>query len=597
MAVDRLWRKVAGESAAVAIHHDGSDSNTSVLRDGDLEYTREVGGNGSKPSYQEASGAPVEKSSPLGYQIQWFTVIFLNIGQMVGTGVFSTPFNGILAGSIYRGVGSVGLSLIYWFIGLLIAGSGLAVYLELAAYFPNRSGAEVVYLEQAYPRPRYFFPTTFAVLNVLLAFSSSNAIVLSSYLFRIGEHDPSEWESKGVAIAGYTVAVIFCIISNKYSLYLSNGIGVLKVLTLIFISLTGLVVLGGNVDRVPDPKANFRNAFEGTSNNAYGLTNAIVRINFAYEGYANSFNMVNEVKNPIRTMKIAGPASLIAIAVLYMFVNIAYFAAVPKDEIRDSQTIAASLFFEHVFGGGGAARGLNVLIVLSAFGNLISNLIGASRVIRECGRQGVLPWPKFWASTQPFGTPLGPYLLKYVLTLLMIIAPPFGDAFNFVVDLKSYPDAVFYLFMASGVYLIRRRRKRINAEKAEFKAWHVPVIFWILVQVFLLVMPWYPPLTGRYGGNVSFWYATYCVTGIAILAACGIYYWVWIYVLPKLRGYKIRQEVLVLDNGATTHKLVNVPNSELAVWDSEHDVTGKYLRTDVTQELPDKVGQQQVLNY
>lgn len=52
-----------------------------------------------------------------------------------------------------------------------------------------------------------------------------------------------------------------------------------------------------------------------------------MRINFAYEGYANAFNMVNEVRNPIRTIKFAGPAALIGIAVLYMFVNIAYFAA------------------------------------------------------------------------------------------------------------------------------------------------------------------------------------------------------------------------------------------------------------------------------
>ena len=37
--------------------------------------------------------------------------------------------------------------------------------------------------------------------------------------------------------------------------------------------------------------------------------------------------MVNEVRNPIRTIKFAGPAALIGIAVLYMFVNIAYFAA------------------------------------------------------------------------------------------------------------------------------------------------------------------------------------------------------------------------------------------------------------------------------
>jgi hypothetical protein len=73
-------------------------------------------------------------------------------------------------------VGSVGLSLIFWILGLVIAGSQLAVYVELASYFPNRSGAEAVYLEQAYTRPKYLPPTAFAVQSVLLSFSSSNAI-------------------------------------------------------------------------------------------------------------------------------------------------------------------------------------------------------------------------------------------------------------------------------------------------------------------------------------------------------------------------------------------------------------------------------------
>jgi amino acid transporter len=75
-------------------------------------------------------------------------------------------------------LGSVGLSLIYWVVGLVIASASLAVYLELASYFPNRSGAEVVYLEQAYPRPKYFFPTAFAVFSALLSFNSSNSIGL-----------------------------------------------------------------------------------------------------------------------------------------------------------------------------------------------------------------------------------------------------------------------------------------------------------------------------------------------------------------------------------------------------------------------------------
>lgn len=61
-----------------------------VEKNGSLEYVAQQGENGSVPTYQEASGAPVEVRSPLGYRVEWFTIIFLNIGQMVGTGVFST---------------------------------------------------------------------------------------------------------------------------------------------------------------------------------------------------------------------------------------------------------------------------------------------------------------------------------------------------------------------------------------------------------------------------------------------------------------------------------------------------------------------------
>jgi hypothetical protein len=65
-------------------------SHVANEKHGSLEYVAQQGQNGSVPTYQEASGAPVEVRSPLGYRVQWFTIIFLNIGQMVGTGVFST---------------------------------------------------------------------------------------------------------------------------------------------------------------------------------------------------------------------------------------------------------------------------------------------------------------------------------------------------------------------------------------------------------------------------------------------------------------------------------------------------------------------------
>lgn len=91
----------------------------------------------------------------------------------------------------------------------------------------------------------------------------------------------------------YNLGLVF---NTKYAYWFQNAIGVVKVLTLIFIIITGFVVLGGHTP-VEDPKVNFRNAFEGTgSASAYGLTNALYRIIFSYGGYNNACNLANEVK-------------------------------------------------------------------------------------------------------------------------------------------------------------------------------------------------------------------------------------------------------------------------------------------------------------
>ena len=151
------------------------------------------------------------------------------------------------------------------------------------------------------------------------------------------------------------------------------------------VGITGLVVLGGHTS-VPDPPAAFRNAFEGTTNQAYGPTNALVKIVFAYTGYENAFNIVNEVKNPVKTIKRNGSAALLIVAILYVLANIAYFAAVPKADILEGGQTVAALFFQNVFGHQPSVKGFNFLVALSAFGNLIAVYITQARLIRECGR-------------------------------------------------------------------------------------------------------------------------------------------------------------------------------------------------------------------
>jgi hypothetical protein len=85
-----------------------------------------------------------------------------------------------------------------------------------------------------------------------------------------------------------------------------------------------------------------------------------------------------------------------------------------------------------------------------------------------------------------------------------------------VTDLQVYPASVFLLLMSAGLYIVRYHRKKLNAPRSEFRAWDVVVIFNIIVNLYLIIMPWYPPSTGRNGGDVTFWYATYVVTGISM---------------------------------------------------------------------------------
>ena len=63
---------------------------------------------------------------------------------------------------------------------------------------------------------------------------------------------------------------------------------------------------------------------------------------------------------------------------------------VPKEDFAKSGEIAASVFFTTVFRSRGAETALNVLVLLSAFGNLLAVLIGHSRMIREIGRYACL---------------------------------------------------------------------------------------------------------------------------------------------------------------------------------------------------------------
>lgn len=66
-----------------------------------------------------------------GRQIGIVSATFLIFNRIIGTGIFATP------SAILAQTGSVGMSLVVWIIGMLIAMAGTAVYLEFGTAIPR----------------------------------------------------------------------------------------------------------------------------------------------------------------------------------------------------------------------------------------------------------------------------------------------------------------------------------------------------------------------------------------------------------------------------------------------------------------------------
>ncbi|WFD29881.1 methionine permease [Malassezia sp. CBS 17886] len=482
---------------------------------------------------------------PQGRQVGTLSAIFLMVNRILGTGAFSTT------STILQQSGSVGMSLLYWVIGGIIAGAGFAVYAEFATTI-HRNGGELNYLQFVYRKPRLLVASMFAAQALLLGQAAGNANAAGQYFIRAGGGTTSEWNSKGIGIAILAVALIMHGTYIKAGLAFQNALGLFKVVILVLIAFAGFAALAGHI-RVPPPH-NFDNAFAGSRSDIYGVAQCIYNAVWSYVGYSNLFYALGEVRNPIRTMKIAGPVALSLLTVLYVLTQIAYFAAVPREEILQSKQIIAAAFFKNMFGER-SARALSAFVALSAVANVFAVLFSQGRLNQALGRDGIIPFPKVFASNRPFKTPLMGLSWHALVTFIIMIAPPQGDAYNFVLNLSSYPLNVVNAAVGLGLciaYLPRSSRLKpawLEDWNPPFRATLPIAVFFTLVSMFLVIAPWIPPQQAGDAVYESMWYALAPAVSLAFFAAGGLYWLAWFVILPRLGHYTLVQSDSVLSDG------------------------------------------------
>ena len=308
----------------------------------------------------------IPETATYGRNLTWTSAYMLTIARIVGSGIFATP------GIIYKSVGSVGLALTVWVVGTIIAACGLAVSMELGCMLP-RSGGSKVYLEFMYRRPRFLASTMVAFHAVVLGFTASNAIVFGEYLLVALDMKVTAVAQRTLAVGLLTAITVIHGFFLKTGIWIQNAFGWVKIGLMAFMAVLGFATLFLPRASSRDNLETFASTklFEGSNWDIVALSTAIFKVSYSFAGYDNVNNVLNEVRNPVRTLKTMGPCALLTVAVFYVILNVAYFLVVPLDEIKESGELIAALFFERIFGSSVASRLLPSLVAIAAAGNVM----------------------------------------------------------------------------------------------------------------------------------------------------------------------------------------------------------------------------------
>lgn len=236
-----------------------------------------------------------------------------------------------------------------------------------------------MYLEYAYPRPRFLASTLIAVQAVLLGFTASNSIIFSKYTFFALSVEPTELQHKLLAIGLLTAITIVHGVFLKTGIFVQNVLGWVKIFLIGAMSLTGIWVVflrfsGDLGDISPGSSVgtfSWDSIWEDSNWSWSLLSTALFKVYYSYAGLSNINNVLNEVHDPVGIVKTVCPTALLTAGSLYFLANLSYFLVIPIEEIKSSGELVGALLFERLFGDHIGRIFFPLAIAISAAGNVM----------------------------------------------------------------------------------------------------------------------------------------------------------------------------------------------------------------------------------
>ncbi|KAF3903917.1 hypothetical protein ABW21_db0201381 [Orbilia brochopaga] len=499
-----------------------------------------------------AAGQPgdeksIDESAPHHYiipedrKLGYISTALLIVNRIIGSGIFAT------VDQIVRSTDSTGTSLFFWIVGAVVS-----------------------------------LLCLFAFQFVTSQVTAANVVLFTNYMFLAANDDDEQTSPLWLrALVGFFVITGICLIHAflpRLGIHLGNFLGSFKIIILSVVVCAGFAVLAnpkgvldngqksGNykyfdgvwnsttVQTPPDVRAQI--ACGADANNA---PVALAQVIFAYTGWENANYVLSEVKNPTKTLKWSAPIALGTVAVLYILANIAYFAALTKQEIIQgtANAVAVSFFRKLKVADHFSNNAVPVFIGLSALGNVFAASFALSRAKQELGKEGILPWSKFWASDWPRQAPSGGLFLHWIFTSLWVLAlGRYESGYTFLNTFATYCRTLINIFLGVGLlYLQFHPRSTWREERTSFHVKWPFTVAWTGFNCYLVIAMFVPNCAiPGFGLNNYF---SIPVTGICVLIG-GMLYWVGFAKILPLFGYAVETQREYLADGSQVVRYLHI---------------------------------------
>ncbi len=310
----------------------------------------------------------------------------MNMSNMIGIGPFVTiPLILSTMGGPQAMLG--------WILGAVLAVCDGMVWAELASAVPS-SGGTFEYLKVAYagtPLGRllpFLFIWQFILSGPLEI--ASGTIGFANYVKYLLPFSPRlmqlsprqvQWLAEGLAVGvtALTVVLLYRKIESVAKLMVALWVGV--ILTIAVVLVCGLPHISARVAFDFPP-----GAFSFSQGFLLGLGSAMMWAMYDYLGYYSICYIGDEVRAPSRTMPRSILISVLAVAAIYLLMNVSIISVVPWREALKSEYIASE-FMERLHGRWWGAL-MTVLVCWTAFASVFTLTLAYSRIPYAAARDG-----------------------------------------------------------------------------------------------------------------------------------------------------------------------------------------------------------------